>query len=755
MYDIRQFKPALYIVVLLGIAGFALAVRSPGLWILATAAAGFNGWLVKTGRFTPIPRLIANAATLLAFLWAFMSVRTGLTPIIAIGNFLVLLQLVKLFEQRANRDYAQLLVLSLLLMVAASINTASLIFGIILIIYLFISLYCCLLFHLKVEADNARNLMVGPEARGNPAVIRQDEHLLARSMRRLTGLVSAVSIAFAILVFLFFPRGTGAGLLGPLQVQFGQPMTGFSEQMGYNQVARIQQNNELIAYLGLFHDDQPVTSGTLLLRGVTFDRYTGDGADGSVPWQWERAGEPPPLGFNIQANQTVKLDSRPMDRQIRQEWFFLRPPGTNVLFSIAGAGVIQPDQDLHLRYSPYSQTMSSADPINRPMHYTLISSGVVSQPRLSLNIIDQFLGRSSEDRGSKIAPEIAAYARNPQVTGENATGPLYQQRPPAATTHALDIDIAKAIEKHLQNDFAYTLDLTDARRSSSVDPVVGFLTDFKRGHCEYFAGAMTLLCQSLGMQARVVIGFKTDEFNQFENRFAVRQAHAHAWVEVLDTNGVWQTFDPTSGNDPRFQGGGGWWSRIKHLYDYMENKWANNVVAYDADSRTNLLTQVDQKMTNTAISGNEWARSIKTWLDEKLFWTISSTLLGALLWIMGATILLAIAWFMYERWKLQRRAERIGLDVLPGSERLRLVRQLGFYDDLMRLLDRHDIQRPAHLTPLEFAESLSYLPSEAYDGIHRLTEIFYRIRYGKASLQVGQRRRLQAVLMRIGEAMGG
>jgi hypothetical protein len=30
-----------------------------------------------------------------------------------IGKFLVLLQLIKLWEQRANRDYAQLLVLSL------------------------------------------------------------------------------------------------------------------------------------------------------------------------------------------------------------------------------------------------------------------------------------------------------------------------------------------------------------------------------------------------------------------------------------------------------------------------------------------------------------------------------------------------------------------------------------------------------------------------------------------------------------------
>ena len=61
-----------------------------------------------------------------------------------------------MWEQRANRDYAQLLVLSLLLMVAAAISTGSLVFGLLFVGYLLTSLYCCLLFHLKVETDDAR-----------------------------------------------------------------------------------------------------------------------------------------------------------------------------------------------------------------------------------------------------------------------------------------------------------------------------------------------------------------------------------------------------------------------------------------------------------------------------------------------------------------------------------------------------------------------------------------------------------------------
>ncbi len=38
MYDIRQFKPALYLLIVVGITGFAMAAQQPGLWALAVGA---------------------------------------------------------------------------------------------------------------------------------------------------------------------------------------------------------------------------------------------------------------------------------------------------------------------------------------------------------------------------------------------------------------------------------------------------------------------------------------------------------------------------------------------------------------------------------------------------------------------------------------------------------------------------------------------------------------------------------------------
>jgi len=81
------------------------------------------------------------------------------------------------------------------------------------------------------------------------------------------------------------------------------------------------------------------------------------------------------------------------------------------------------------------------------------------------------------------------------------------------------------------------------------------------------------------------------------------------------------------------------------------------------------------------------------------------------------------------------------------------MRQLGFYDDLLRLLQKHRILRPPHLTPLEFCDSLSFLPTDAYDTIHRITRLFYRIRYGQAELDVGQQRRLVNVIERLSRQM--
>src|SRR5690349_7235361 len=104
MYNIRQFKPALYLLVLLGMLGFALASRSPWIGALGCGGVLINAWLVHGGRFRPLPRLAANFITLaaMAIVGRQLLAGGGSNTIMIIGQFLVALQLVKLWEQRAN-----------------------------------------------------------------------------------------------------------------------------------------------------------------------------------------------------------------------------------------------------------------------------------------------------------------------------------------------------------------------------------------------------------------------------------------------------------------------------------------------------------------------------------------------------------------------------------------------------------------------------------------------------------------------------
>ncbi len=768
MYDIKQFRPTLYALLLLGFLGYGIAAQTPGLWLLATAATLLNGWLVNRGSFRPLPRLAANIVTLLfaAFLVLRVKQIHG-PPILAIGEFLIFLQLVKLFEQRANRDLAQLLILSLLLMVAAAISTASLLFGVLFVVYLFLSLYCCLLFHLKAETDHAKAVMGVDERKVNPLTLRQDQRFLPRSMRRLTGFVSFVAITTAVAVFLFFPRGTGAGIIGNLAFKPSQALTGFSDQVSFQDVARITQNEAEVAYVTITKNGQPygATGQTIYLRGSAPDTYVSDPA--SIDrWKWIRtnttAAEVIPA---VTRGQEYELNDNPFGEDRYKQDVRLLPTGSDVLFAMPGVISFTPSRELRLRYGRHDEVLQLQEPLTGELPYTVVSTGLLAPtPPATTNPTDAFLAqeirrrwqtaRAEAPRRYEPPAEVREFALRDEVAGADGKGNLAAQRAQAQNITELDEAIARNFEKYLQTEFLYTLDLTDARRVMDKDPMVQFLYDFKRGHCEYFAGAMTLMCQSIGMQARMVVGFKCDEFNSVGGYYIVKQSHAHAWVEVLTLNG-WQLFDPTASRDANAASRAtSMWKQLMYFIDYLEYSWGNNVVNYDSESRTNLIQNVDSSLTNTAINTSSWLQDMKAWFDLQNFYWVSSGLLSVLMAAMVCTIVGAMIYFLYERVRLRRRARRIGLGQLPTSDQKRLARQLAFYDDLVRVLDKRKIDRPTHLTPMEFSQSIGFLPNEIYSAIQRLTRIFYRIRYGGHEISSSQQRRLNRVVERVEALLG-
>ncbi len=93
--------------------------------------------------------------------------------------------------------------------------------------------------------------------------------------------------------------------------------------------------------------------------------------------------------------------------------------------------------------------------------------------------------------------------------------------------------------------FSYTL--TPPHLPAGTNPLVAFLTRTRRGDCEQFAGAFTVLARSLGLPTRLVVGFTAGQ--RSGNLTIVRGRDAHAWPEVyLGYKLGWVSFEPTPGH---------------------------------------------------------------------------------------------------------------------------------------------------------------------------------------------------------------
>jgi transglutaminase-like putative cysteine protease len=78
-------------------------------------------------------------------------------------------------------------------------------------------------------------------------------------------------------------------------------------------------------------------------------------------------------------------------------------------------------------------------------------------------------------------------------------------------------------------------------------PLVDFLFGSRRGFCQHFAGSMAVMLRSLGIPARVAVGYTGGRFDSAQDAFVVVDRDAHSWVEVWFPGEGWLPFDPTPG----------------------------------------------------------------------------------------------------------------------------------------------------------------------------------------------------------------
>ncbi len=167
--------------------------------------------------------------------------------------------------------------------------------------------------------------------------------------------------------------------------------------------------------------------------------------------------------------------------------------------------------------------------------------------------------------------------------------------------------VAAVLRMFHDQEFVYTL--TPPLLPS--DPVDMFLFDERRGFCEHFASAFTVLLRDAGIPARVVTGYQGGEINPRGGYMIVRQSDAHAWSEAY-IDGAWERFDPTAAVAPsrierglagalpdgepvpRFARlGGGWLKSVQLAFDALNHAWRRDVIGFDNARQRELMRDFD------------------------------------------------------------------------------------------------------------------------------------------------------------------
>jgi len=153
-------------------------------------------------------------------------------------------------------------------------------------------------------------------------------------------------------------------------------------------------------------------------------------------------------------------------------------------------------------------------------------------------------------------------------------------------------DITRRFENYLGQHYQYTL--TPRRPKNGADPIVDFLYTQKQGYCNYFSGTMVMLCRSMGIPARFVVGFATGEQDETQNLqhtdyvdYHVRAKDAHSWVEVFLPRYGWYTSDPTAGSTLAPTLWGSTWDVVIQFVTSIKNGIVALVTSYRTDARVN------------------------------------------------------------------------------------------------------------------------------------------------------------------------
>ncbi len=282
-----------------------------------------------------------------------------------------------------------------------------------------------------------------------------------------------------------------------------QHLLGNHPELGQQLIMRVQLVTPLPSAL----------AGHLRWRAITFNTYNGRG------WQ-----NPPETGVQRFAAGALWED-QPAGPHVLVEQHFRFQHTPYWLYALAEPQTVDRPYRVHWR--------TDGDPIGldiRQKEYTVISAiPAASEAEL----------RASPPPDSEL---LAPYLQLPDAVPARV-GELAREISRGQETA---YDQARAIERYLRS-YRYTLDLPPP--PADRDVVDWFLFDLQQGYCDYYATSMVVLARSLGIPARLAVGYAPGDFDAEHEQWTVSEASAHSWPELYFSGVGWIPFEPTAAQE--------------------------------------------------------------------------------------------------------------------------------------------------------------------------------------------------------------
>ncbi len=525
------------------------------------------GWFVGGKPWGRRTNIIFTSFLIAAFaLVLFIGFQTGEWLVYSI-IFALIATVTRTLQHHTARQQFQLIALSFLLMVAASVTNPDLSFAIYFLFYAVLLTWALTYTHLLQRVEE------GTERSG---IAWKASRLVTRRFLVGSSALALVLLLSSMLIFLLFPR-LGLGFFSA-RTRTGNPLTGFSDSMELGHFGTLQDSTRVVMRVEfpVSMEERP-NIAAFKLRGMAFDTYDG------MAWSRKQEGTSP-LASDQDGYYGVRYAPRlpQADFRVYEYDIYLEPLDidTKVLFAAPRPLAIR---HLVTRFDRWRGTsksffqdrlenLSYTGPSMTSTSYTVRSGDFsVAPARLRRSgtyypkEITKYYLQLPEDIDSRI-PELAA-----TVTAQADN----------------EYDTAVALRDHLQLNYGYTL--TGA--GTPEDPVAEFLFVREEGHCEYFVTAMVLMLRSQGIPARPINGFLGATYNEFGDYYTVTEARAHSWVEVYLGDYGWITFDPTPAGE-RLPDSFGFFETMELWLDAIKLRWYKWVVEYDLEKQLAVYSKV-------------------------------------------------------------------------------------------------------------------------------------------------------------------